>query len=311
MTFSEPIEKKIKQISAERHLGASQAVGYAADCFRLLAVESEAKTPEAFWNELFAFCRKLVLADPDRGPLFSLCNSLLSAVQEEIEFGHSVKRLKEAVADFAGQAPARLKEAHEKICLAGLPLIEEEDTILTHSYSSAVKDLLIKAHRRGISFQVIATESRPALEGKQLAEELERQGIITTVIIDAACFEMMGQCQKVFVGADRVSEAFFVNKVGTRGIAVSAKEAGRNFYVVCDTSKFVPGHVGVYSYKQHPPEELVERRFPNLIVENPYSEVIPNAYVVAFVTENGLIPPPGVEEYLQEKVHFPGLFESQ
>ncbi len=311
MTFSETIEKKIKQISSERQLGASQASALCTFCFKLFAGESLARTPAAFWDELYALSKKMVLAEPDRAPVFSLCNALLSAVQEQVNSGHSVEMLKATVADFADKTMLRTKEAHEKLSRLGVPLIEEDDTILTHSYSSSVRDILIKAHRSGCSFQVIATESRPSMEGKQLAQELGRQGIITTLVVDAACFEMMERCQKVIVGADRVSEQFFVNKVGTRGIAVSAKAEGRDFYVACDTTKFVPGSLGVYTHKQHPPEEVLERRFPNVIVENPYSEVIPLSLVTAIVCEAGFLPPAGIKEYLSETVHFPDLLVSQ
>lgn len=309
LPFSKDLEEKISKIGAERMLGASEISDRCAEIYVCFANENETKTSIEFWDTLYALSKRLVWSQPDMASIFFLANHVLTAVRAEINLGRSMDRLREVLIETAKKAIQRTKTDHDKMNFLGTSLIEENDTILTHSHSSSVKDLFVAAHRMGKTFQVVVTESRPGLEGKLLAKELGRQGIVTTLIVEAAALGVLERCRKVFVGADRISEREFINKVGTRAIALGAKEKGIDFYVVCDTSKFVPARLGTFVRKQHPPEEVLDQRFPNVIVENPYFELIPLSLVTVVVCEKGLLPPGGVHEYLQETVHFPELLD--
>ncbi len=311
IAFSDAVEKSIQEVSAERQLGASQVSDMSAQCYIAFSEETAVNTQDEFWTRLYALSRKLVWAQPDMAPIFSLANAMLSAVQEAMNLGGTVQQLQTVVRKVAEGSIEQTKEAQKNMSILGMSLIEENDTILTHSHSSSVQNLLIKAHRSGKSFQVIATESRPGLEGKKMAQDLGRQGIMTTLIVEAAALGMMDRCHKVFVGADRISEKHFVNKVGTRAIALGAKELERDFFVVCDTSKFVPKRFGAFARKQHPPEEVLEQRYPNVIVENPYFEAIPLSLVTVIICEEGLLPPAGVIDHLQQTVYFPEMLEPE
>ena len=83
------------------------------------------------------------------------------------------------------------------------------------------------AWEQGKKIKVIATETRPLLQGARLTTyELKRDGIPVTLITDNMVGYVMhkGLVNKVVVGADRIVQDAVVNKIGTFTVAVVAKE---------------------------------------------------------------------------------------
>ncbi len=140
-----------------------------------------------------------------------------------------------------------LESAH-KIGRFGAALIEDEDTVLTHCNAGALATagygtalaVVRFAVEQGKRVSVIATETRPLLQGSRLtAFELARDGIPVRVICDSAAAQLMAQgvVDKVVVGADRVlGTGHVTNKIGTLPIALGAKFYGVPFYVAAPVS---------------------------------------------------------------------------
>ncbi|MGD8609052.1 MAG: S-methyl-5-thioribose-1-phosphate isomerase [Myxococcales bacterium] len=107
-------------------------------------------------------------------------------------------------------------------------------TILTHCNAGALATggygtalgVIRAAHARGKQIRVLATETRPYLQGARLtAWELHRDGIPVEVITDnmAGHFFQRDEIQFVVVGSDRIaSNGDVANKVGTYTLAVLA-----------------------------------------------------------------------------------------
>ena len=168
-------------------------------------------------------------------------------------------------------------------------------TILTHSRSSTALEAFRKAHRAGKQLTVIVTESRPILEGRALAEALASEGIKVSFIADAAAALNMetNGVQMVLVGADIVKERELTNKIGTRMIALAARERGVPVYAVCDTSKFVGQ--SFETHKQHSAAELWPDAPQGIQVFNSYFEPTPLKYFAGIITEDGTLGPDEVE----------------
>lgn len=100
--------------------------------------------------------------------------------------------------------------------------------------------VVAELHRRGRLGGVIASETRPLLQGARLtAWELGRLGIPYRVAVDGAGPFLMarGEVDAVIVGADRVcGNGDVVNKVGTYAHALGAARAGIPFVVVAPES---------------------------------------------------------------------------
>jgi methylthioribose-1-phosphate isomerase len=200
----------------------------------------------------------------------------------------------------------------------GAELIKDGMTVLTHcnagglatsGYGTAVAPMYV-AKERGVKFKVIADETRPLFQGSRLtAWELRRAGIDVTVICDSACHSLMarGKVNVVFVGSDRItSSGDFANKIGTYGVALSAKANGVPFYAVAPSSTIDfglergteipieernPDEVTVISGKRIAPEGVAAL--------NPAFDVTPHELVTGIITEHGLISRP-FREGLQE-----------
>jgi methylthioribose-1-phosphate isomerase len=193
----------------------------------------------------------------------------------------------------------------------GAELIKDGMTVLTHcnagglatsGYGTALAPMYVAGERR-IKFKVIADETRPLFQGARLtAWELSRAGIDVTVICDAACHFLMarGRVNLVFVGSDRITlSGDFANKIGTYGVALSAKAAGVPFYVVAPTSTIDFGleRGADIPIEERDPSEVTVIHGRRIVPEgvgalNPAFDVTPHELVTGIITEQGLITPP-------------------
>ncbi len=80
----------------------------------------------------------------------------------------------------------------------------------------------------------------------------------------------------VLVGADTITREYLVNKIGTRVIALLARESARPFYAVCDTTKFINADCW-----RRPVQDGVSVLF----------EPTPLAHFTGIITEDGVFLP--------------------
>jgi methylthioribose-1-phosphate isomerase len=146
-------------------------------------------------------------------------------------------------------------------------------------------------------------ETRPLLQGARLtAWELDRLGIEGTVVVDGAAGALMAQglVDLVIVGADRIAtNGDVVNKIGTYGLAVLARQHHVPFVVAAPTSTIDPasesGDAVVIELRD--PEEVTvvqKRRIAPAGVgaNNLAFDMTPARLVSAIVTEEGIARPP-------------------
>lgn len=148
----------------------------------------------------------------------------------------------DAKAAFAIEARARelarriieARLARSKRAAAELP---NPARLLTHcNVSGELVAIAEHCARMGKEFSVIATETRPYLQGSRLtAWELARAGVPVAVIPDGAAAQVLGRgdVTAVVVGSDRCARnGDIINKVGTYQLALAAKERGVPFYAL-------------------------------------------------------------------------------
>lgn len=150
---------------------------------------------------------------------------------------------------------------------------KRSNVVLTHSASSSVVRALDRVRRRVAG--VICTASLPGGEGRALARRLERDGFAVEVVPDAAVARACARADVALVGADAVTESAAVNKVGTRLVALAARDAGIGCYALASTAKMLP--------------EKVWGR-----VNAPLYEATPLSLLDAVVTERGALRPGAV-----------------
>jgi len=204
-------------------------------------------------------------------------------------------------------------EAARKIGKYGSPLLEDGDTVLTHCNAGALAtvgygtslSVVRAAVEQGKRISVIATETRPLLQGSRLtAFELAHDKIPVKVIVDSAAAQIMsrGVVDKILVGADRILKTGHVtNKIGTLPIALSAKFYGVPFYVAAPVSTLDmatdSSMVVIEERNQREVLYFAGRRVApsNVRAMNPAFDVTPPELVTGIVTDRGVAGPPLVE----------------
>lgn len=187
-------------------------------------------------------------------------------------------------------------EATGRIGYFGSRRISEGDTVLTHCNSHAAISVIKAAHAQGKNIKVFATESRPWRQGILTVNELAKEGIDTTLIIDSAVRSVMRKVNIVLVGADTItSSGVLINKIGTSQIALAAHEARVPFLVCTETFKFSPKTLfgDLVHIEERDAGEIVKKgEIPDSVkVYNPVFDATPPEYIDSIVTEIGLIPP--------------------
>ena len=202
-------------------------------------------------------------------------------------------------------------EINMKLGEIGSELIDDGDVILTHCNAGALATagfgtalgIIRAAWYSGKKIQVIATETRPVLQGARLTVwELKREGIPVKLITDNMVGYLMykGVITKIIVGADRIlADGHVINKVGTYMIALAAHRHSIPFYVAAPTSTIDLNTSlnEVVIEERHPDEvKYVMNKFlvtlPDVEVYNPSFDITPPDLVTAIVTEKGIIRPP-------------------
>jgi methylthioribose-1-phosphate isomerase len=218
-------------------------------------------------------------------------------------FSGNVEGLKALVLEEAQRIADEDAAANHAIGKNGARLIHDGDTVLTHCNAGELATVefgtalgvIRAAWNEGKKIKVIATETRPLLQGARLTTyELKRDGVPVTLITDNMVGYVMhkGFVNQVVVGADRIVQDAIVNKIGTFTIAVIAKEHGVPFYVAAPQSTF--------DLIRASSDVIIEERTPTEVthfgsqqtaasgvgVLNPAFDITPLSYVSAIICEN-------------------------
>ena len=199
------------------------------------------------------------------------------------------------------------EEASHALAAHGADFLGGVATVLTHCNTGFLAApgrgtalaAIAELHARGALKRVIATETRPLLQGARLTTwELARLGVRHELIVDAAAAGIVGsgEVDAVVVGCDRVAaNGDVANKVGTYGLALAAAAAEIPFMVVAPTSTIDPDCPSGADIviEQRDPDEV---RYaagqpltpPGTSCRNPAFDVTPAELVTALVTERGV-----------------------
>jgi len=111
----------------------------------------------------------------------------------------------------------------------------------------------------------------------------------------------------VLVGADSIAaDGSVVNKIGTSGLAVNARERGVPIVVAAQTIKLHPETLTgqTVEIEMRAETEVIDdearAEVGEIAVENPAFDVTPPRYVDAIVTESGQFPPETIVTLMRE-----------
>jgi translation initiation factor 2B subunit (eIF-2B alpha/beta/delta family) len=277
------IDSIFREIKADRTTGAVELVKKGVDAIALFIAHFQGNASE-FMRELIRVSKTMIDAQPSMAPFFHLANSLLLAAEDCQEIGGLKTATRGAAKDFL----LHLETSRDQIAQIAGELIYGKSRILTHSYSSTVLRTLTEAWRKGKQFEVICTEGRPNCEGFQMAQKLGESYLPVQLQIDSAAAYKMKEVDLVFVGADCLSPLGLVNKVGTYGLALSARESKVPFYALCGTEKLLgAGMAKGFRILKKDPREVWPHPAKGVEVLNFYYDTTPLDFLTGIVTEEG------------------------
>jgi len=282
--------------------GAATIADAAADALRTQAVESDAETPEAFRAELRAAARHLLDTRPTA---VSLPNALRYVLQRMD--GDTVETVREHTIAGAVEFCSRLEHAQDDLGAVGANRLRDGDRIMTHCHSTDVLACVEAARQQGKELTAVVKETRPRNQGHITAERLRELGVDVTLIVDSAARRYLNDVDHVMVGADAIAaDGSVINKIGTSGLAVNARDRGTPIMVAAQTIKLHPdtmtGHTVEIEMREV--SEVIEDKqraaIGDITVENPAFDVTPPRYVDAIVTEHGQFPPESIVTLMRE-----------
>ena len=283
--------------------GAPLLGAAAAFALALTAHNSKARTNEQLVDELEEAAETIRRTRPTAVNLFWALDRILDKAKA---YSGNTEGLAAFVVEEAKKIADEDAAANRLIGKFGAKLVADGDVILTHCNAGALATVeygtalgvIRAACEQGKQIRVIATETRPLLQGARLTTyELKRDSIPVTLITDNMVGYVMYRrmVDKVIVGADRIVRDAVINKIGTFMVAVLAKEHKIPFYVAASTSTFDFAHTSAQVIiEERKPEEVTHMGSQRIAAEgvdvlNPAFDVTPLDYVNAIICENGIL----------------------
>lgn len=293
----------VRSLAAEPPFGAARIAEVAADILLRRAEMGEASSPDTFREEMLQTGLTIIHVQPSLAPLVNLVSDVLWHLEQTERPWDQRSAVRIATEDFKRQ----LRQQAIHVAEGSLAFIEDGSIIVTHSLSSTVQYALLHAQRAGRRFHVICSESRPMLEGRQMAKELAEFGIHTTVMVDTLTLDTIHQAQAVVVGADMLNSLGLVNKVGTRALATLAQSVHVPFYALCGSAKFLPTAFQPHSATTSDTSDVWDEPPLGVTVEHWDRDLTPLSLISGIVTERGTLPPTMVEGWLAAMHLHPAL----
>ena len=265
---------------------------------------------EAFFDRLNADCDYLISSRPTAVNLACMAERMRACAyaHEDLPVGRILAALKAEALAIHREDIAMCRAIAE----AGLGLLKEGDTVLTHcnagplatsKYGTGLGPLMLAAEK-GLDIKAYVDETRPLLQGARLtAWELHNAGVDCTLICDnmASLAMKEGRIQAVLAGCDRMAaNGDAANKIGTSGAAIIAKHYGVPVYILlpsstidmtCATGADIP-------IELRDGEEIRSKWYAEPMAPagvkcwNPAFDVTDHELITAIVTEKGVIYPP-------------------
>lgn len=308
----EDVAKAIKNLVVR----GAPAIGIAAAFGMCLAgFQSKARDHRVLIQDLQAAYETLKLTRPTAVNL----GWALDVIMRKAREGNSVDEIRKSILDTSIKMASDDINTNKKIGEIGAELISNGETILTHCNAGSLATVgygtalgVIRAVKEsGKEIQVIATETRPVMQGSRLtAFELKYDGISVSLIPDTATGYVIsqGMVNRIIVGADRVLRTGHVfNKIGTYQIAALAKRHNIPFYVAAPTSTF--------DLKSELKDIVIEERDKTEVIRigttivaplevkviNPAFDITPPDLITGIITERGVLAAPfeeGIRQFI-------------
>jgi len=302
------VNETAAKIASMEIRGAATIAAAAADALAAQADRSAAETPAAFRAELQAAAKTLYETRPTAVSLPNALRYVLRGLDGDTVAEHAA-----SIVDRAAAFQTQLERAQEQLGSIGANRLRDGDVVMTHCHSTDALACIEAAVSAGTTVEAIVKETRPRNQGHITARQLREVGVPVTLIVDNAARRYLDDADHVLVGADSIAaDGSVINKIGTSGLAVNARERGVPVIVAAQTIKLHPdtmtGHTVAIEMRDETEVISTDEREAiadagdrdDFSVENPAFDVTPPRHVDAIVTERGQFPPESIVTLIRE-----------
>ncbi|MBF9017959.1 MULTISPECIES: S-methyl-5-thioribose-1-phosphate isomerase [unclassified Oceanispirochaeta] len=316
-----PVEEKFLELDKKEDIWeaikklrvrGAPAIGVAAAFgMYVCANRLEEEDVPSFKKKVIELREYFATSRPTAVNLFWALDRMFDRFEKEEKAGKSVDQIKAAFLEESEEILREDQEMGIAIGKYGLELLKPGMGLLTHcnagglacsGYGTALAPMYA-GHDKDYDFKIYADETRPLLQGSRLtAYELNKAGLDVTVICDNMASLVMreGKIDAVLVGTDRITaNGDVINKIGTSGVAILAKEYGIPFYVLgpystVDLNTPTGNEVEIELRESDEIGNGFGRRTAPEEVKayNPAFDITENKYVTAIITEKGIVRAP-------------------
>jgi translation initiation factor 2B subunit (eIF-2B alpha/beta/delta family) len=283
---------ELKALIYDNVSGAREIAERGLALLQRAATVSTATEPAPLLDELADLAVKVVRSKPEMPQVFQGFNRFLLAAEAREAQGGELGPFRIGVLALLQEQIDALRTNLDRIAEHAEPLIANGAVVVTHSRSSTVLAALRRAKRAGRLFDVVVAESRPNLEGRTLARELSEDQIPVRLVVDALLATAVEGADRVLVGADALTSRSIVNKVGTKLLALAARETQVPVTVLAESTKAwvkrLDPVLGLLTSRPREPKEVWEGAPYGIEVVNLYFEPVPVDLVTEVVDEDGV-----------------------
>ncbi len=215
MNLPREFVERVESIRANRSDGAFELARQAAEAALLLPGNAD----------LDKAANLIEAAQPSMAPLVHLAEQLRGSRDPAAVARTFQDELARSNAAIAGHAAA---------------VFPRRSVVLTFSASAMVLQFVLAADALKLVESVIAMESQPGGEGRAFAEDLRSWGVRAEVAPDTELAEAVARSGIVLTGADWISPAHVINKIGTAALCRAARQRRVPAYCVASKLKMLP-----------------------------------------------------------------------
>jgi ribose 1,5-bisphosphate isomerase len=298
----EEVESTAEDIEEMKIRGAATIAAAAAEAVGAQAAASDATDPETFEAEMRRAARELYETRPTAVSLPNALRFVLQGME-----GKTVAAKRDSIRAASRRFRNDLEHAQERLGRIGANRLRDGDVIMTHCHSTDALATVKHAVSDGKHIEAIVKETRPRNQGHITARQLRDVGVPVTMIVDSAAHRYLNDVDHVLVGADSIAaDGSVINKIGTSGLAVNARDRGTPIVVAAQTLKLHPGTLSGHTVEieMRAETEVIsadERAdIGEITVENPAFDVTPPRHIDAIITERGQFPPESIVSLMRE-----------
>lgn len=276
---------ELRTAIADNTVPGGSAFGRAAAEVILLTVSREGDTA-ALDEALQSTADWLVATKPSMTSVRTVADLAMSARTDGADA--VVQEMERFIAESESAIASIARHAEE--------FIAPGSTVLFHSFSGSLIEILGRAAEDTPGLTYLFTESRPYRESRRVVAHLRQHPVAFVGYSDAAVAVAAARADLAIVGADALFvDGSFANKTGTLPLALACRHVGIPLYVATEVSKLYPGDPADVEMEQRPPVELHEgwelAVTGRVQVSNQFFETVPAEFVTAYLTDRGVLTP--------------------